>query len=89
VNGYNRTIERINNYLRDNLKIGLSDSPTNAMTTEGFYVIHTDPYVLDGVPVSPHVMVGWNLGRGSVFYDPQLGKTIAPPLSFAGYRVSF
>lgn len=86
---FNRTIERINNYLEQNLKVKLDDGSVNQMPSQGHYVIYPYPYLLDNQPVAKHVMVGWNLKYGSIFYDPQIGRRVGAPGTYRAFKVEY
>jgi RHS repeat-associated protein len=85
----NRTVGRINNWLEGKLQLELGPMMENQLPAGGHYVVHIDPYLLKGDLVSPHVMAGWNLGRGPVFYDPQIGIRVPAPRSYAAFKVDF
>jgi hypothetical protein len=82
-------IELVNNYLSENLQVELGPATSSQMPARGHYVVYPNPYVVDGFRAADHVVVGWNLGYGPVFYDPQIGRRIPTPATYTGFQVHF
>ncbi|GIH02638.1 hypothetical protein Rhe02_07050 [Rhizocola hellebori] len=95
-----RTIRKINEYLMTQVSgITVAEKAcVDVMPPGRFYVVHPSPFNGQFGASSLHVLVGWNHGRGQVFFDPQLGRAIRdgqrnperyPPLTFNAYPITF
>ncbi|QPF72251.1 toxin [Roseateles sp. DAIF2] len=84
-----RNIANINNYLKENTGVSLGDWSRNSMPADGFYVIHVEPYELNGKAVSPHVMVGWRFFGENNFYCPQQNFLYRPIINYYAFPLQF
>jgi RHS repeat-associated protein len=85
-----RTIGNITTYLEEVTQVKLGPAIESDMPERGIYVIHPNPWWLNkNTLVADHVMVGWDLGTGKVFYDPQIDKFVPMPNLFKAFRIHY
>ena len=86
----NRTIDNITKWLQAEINVKLGPQLETTMPQQGFYVIHPNPWRLPGgTLVADHVIVGWDLGHGKVFYDPQIDQFVPEPNLYKAFHVEF